>query len=56
MKRYGSRAEVWHENAKMTTGRLSKKDLFIEMKKNNIILQSHYLPIYRHSFYKKKFN
>ena len=27
MKRYGSRAEVWHENAKMTTGRLSKKDL-----------------------------
>jgi len=28
MKRYGSRAEVWHENAKMTTGRLSKKDLF----------------------------
>ena len=28
MKRYGSRAEVWHENAIMTTGRLSKKDLF----------------------------
>ena len=28
MKRYGSRAEVWHENARMTTGRLSKKDLF----------------------------
>jgi|TARA_B110000046_G_scaffold174489_1_gene198281 dTDP-4-amino-4,6-dideoxygalactose transaminase len=36
--------------------KISKKDLFIEMKKNNIILQSHYLPIYRHSFYKKKFN
>ncbi len=35
---------------------ISKKDLFIKMKKNNIILQSHYLPIYRHSFYKKKFN
>jgi len=28
MKRYGSRAEVWHGNASMTTGRLSKKDLF----------------------------
>ena len=26
------------------------------MKKNNVALQSHYLPIYRHSFYKKKFN
>jgi dTDP-4-amino-4,6-dideoxygalactose transaminase len=36
--------------------KISKKDLFIEMKKKNIILQSHYLPIYRHSFYKKKFN
>ena len=35
---------------------ISKKDLFIKMKKNDIILQSHYLPIYRHSFYKKKFN
>jgi len=28
MKRYGSRAEVMHGTAKMTTGRLSKKDLF----------------------------
>lgn len=28
MKRYGSRAEVWHGNASMTTGRLTKKDLF----------------------------
>jgi hypothetical protein len=28
MKRYGSRAEVLHGTAKMTTGRLSKKDLF----------------------------
>ena len=27
MKRYGSRAEVWHGNAKMTTGRLLKKNL-----------------------------
>lgn len=28
MKRYGSRAEVIHGTARMTTGRLSKKDLF----------------------------
>ena len=28
MKRYGTRAEVMHGTAKMTTGRLSKKDLF----------------------------
>ena len=28
MKRYGSRAEVIHGTAKMTTGRLSKNDLF----------------------------
>ena len=27
MKRYGSRAEVWHGSAKMTTGRLSKTNL-----------------------------
>jgi len=27
MKRYGSRAEVWHGNAKMTTGRLLKNNL-----------------------------
>ena len=41
---------------KFNETKISKKDLFIKMKKNNIILQSHYLPIYRHSFYKKKFN
>jgi hypothetical protein len=27
MKRYGSRAEVWHGTAKMTTGRLVKPNL-----------------------------
>ena len=27
MKRYGSRAEVWHGNAKMTSGRLTKEHL-----------------------------
>ena len=36
--------------------KISKTNLFVNMKKNNIILQSHYLPIYRHSFYKNKFN
>jgi dTDP-4-amino-4,6-dideoxygalactose transaminase len=41
---------------KFNETKISKKDLFIKMKKNNIILQSHYLPIYRHSFYKQKFN
>ena len=29
MKTYGSRAEVFHGNAKMTTGKLEKKDLVI---------------------------
>ena len=41
---------------KFDKAKISKKDLFINMKKNNVALQSHYLPIYRHSFYKKKFN
>jgi hypothetical protein len=27
MLTFGSRAEVWHGNAKMTTGRLTKSDL-----------------------------
>ena len=27
MKRYGSRAEVWHGNARFTSGRLTKTDL-----------------------------
>lgn len=36
--------------------KISKKNLFIKMKRNNIILQSHYLPIYNHTYYKKKFN
>ncbi len=27
VKRYGTRAEVWHGNARMTKGRLSKEDL-----------------------------
>ena len=27
MKTFGSRAEVWHGNAKKTTGGLTKKDL-----------------------------
>ena len=27
MLTFGSRAEVWHGNAKMTTGRLTKNDL-----------------------------
>ena len=34
----------------------SKKAFFEYMKKKKILLQSHYLPIYRHSFYRKKFN
>jgi dTDP-4-amino-4,6-dideoxygalactose transaminase len=33
-----------------------KKKLFEKMNKKNIILQSHYMPIYNHTFYKKKFN
>jgi dTDP-4-amino-4,6-dideoxygalactose transaminase len=32
-----------------------KKKFFEKMKKKNIILQSHYMPIYSHTFYKKKF-
>jgi hypothetical protein len=27
MQTFGSRAQVWHNNAKMTTGRLTKKNL-----------------------------
>ena len=34
----------------------NKKSFFEYMKKEKVLLQSHYLPIYRHSFYKKKFN
>lgn len=34
----------------------NKKAFFEYMKKKKIQLQSHYLPIYRHSFYRKKFN
>ena len=28
MKKYGSRAEVWHGNAEMTTGKLKKHNLY----------------------------
>jgi len=36
MKRYGSRAEVWHGAARMTKGRLTKKN-FIKNKHGRIV-------------------
>ena len=36
MKRYGSRAEVWHGTARMTKGRLTKKN-FIKNKHGRIV-------------------
>ena len=35
--------------------KISKNYFFSQMRKNNINLQCHYMPIYKHSYYKNKF-
>ena len=36
--------------------KVSKKNFFLKLKKANIFLQVHYIPIYRFTYFKKKYN
>ena len=59
MQTFGSRAQVWHNNAKMTRGRLTKKDLkknkrgrIVSIKKSNMAKKNKTLK--KAGYYTKK--
>lgn len=55
-KNFESSYHLFPLKINFTKLKISKNNFFKEMLKKGIKLQVHYVPIYRHTFYKKKFN
>ena len=55
-KNFESSYHLFPIKINFTKLKISKNNFFKEMLKKGIKLQVHYVPIYRHTFYKKKFN
>lgn len=60
IKRYGTRAEVWHGKARMTQGRLTKEDLkmneygYIVSKKKSKLMKTKNNPLRKKGLLQKK--